>query len=168
MNGRLLLAALLATGLAQADPAAEALFAQCPSGIPTRDLQGRSLDWPALRAAPVLAVIWSPDCAFCARHNEKLGRLLRETPGAAVIGLAVDGTPEAVKRAVQRRGYEFPVLVDGHGPCALRPQLTPRRVVPITCWLGDAPRPPRCIPGEMSEDDLRELLKVQARSRRQS
>lgn len=162
-------ATLLAlAGLASADPAAEALFAACPSGVPASDLQGRPLDWAAWRQTPVLAVFWSPDCAFCQRHNAKLGALLQAMPGAAVIGVAVDSTPQAAARAVQQRGYQFPVIADGTGPCAVRPQLTPRRLVPMTCWLGEAPVQPRCIPGEMSEDDLRDWLKAQARSRRHS
>lgn len=161
-------AALCMAGLARAEPATEAPFAQCPSGPPATDVQGRALDWAGWRTQPLLVVLWSPDCGFCQRHNEKLARLLRETPGAAVLGLAVDGSADAVRRAVQRRGYDFPVLVDGSGPCALRPRLTPRRLVPMTCWLGDAPTQPRCIPGEMSDDDLRELLQAQARSRRHS
>lgn len=164
-----LLAGLLGfSSWVQADPAAEALWAACPSGLPTADVQGRPLDWAAWRHTPVLAVIWSPDCAFCQRHNAKLDALLREVPGAAVIGIAVDSLPEVVTRTVQRRGYAFPVIADGSGPCAARPQLTPRRVIPMTCWLGDAPTQPRCIPGEMSDDDLRDLLKAQARSRRHS
>lgn len=164
-----LLASLLGfSSWVQADPAAEALWAACPSGSPKADVQRRPLDWAAWRGSPVLAVIWSPDCAFCQRHNAKLDALLREVPGAAVIGIAVDSLPEVVTRTVQRRGYAFPVIADGSGPCAARPQLTPRRVIPMTCWLGDAPTQPRCIPGEMSDDDLRDLLKAQARSRRHS
>jgi len=163
-----LIASFCVAGWVHAAPAAEALFADCPAGPPTTDVLGRPLDWPAWRGQALLAVLWSPDCAFCQRHNDKLTRLLRETPGAAVIGIAVDGTAEAVRHIAQRRGYGFPVLVDGTGPCALRPQLTPRRIVPMTCWLGEAPTQPRCIPGEMSDDDLRELLKSQARSRRHS
>lgn len=166
---RPLLAGLLVlASIAEADPTAETLFAQCPSGLPKSDVQGRPLDWAAWRPTPVLAVIWSPDCAFCQRHNAKLDALLREMPGAAVIGIAVDSPPEAVTRAVKRRGYSFPVIADGTGPCAVRPQLTPRRVIPMTCWLGEAPTQPRCIPGEMSDDDLRDLLKAQARSKRHS
>lgn len=167
--GRLLLVGLLAFArLAEADPQAETLFAQCPSGLPATDLQGRPLDWAAWRSTPILAVIWSPDCAFCQRHNAKLDALLRELPGAAVIGIAMDSSPEAVTRAVRRRGYSFPVIADGSGPCEVRPQLTPRRVIPMTCWLGEAPTQPCCIPGEMSDDDLRDLLKAQARSKRHS
>ena len=86
-----LLAGLLGfSSWVQADPAAEALWAACPSGLPKSDVQGRPLDWAAWRHKPVLAVIWSPDCAFCQRHNAKLDALLREVPGAAVIGIAVD------------------------------------------------------------------------------
>lgn len=166
---RWLLAGLLAfSRLVQADPAAEALWAACPAGLPKSDVQGRPLDWAGWRHSPVLAVIWSPDCAFCQRHNAKLDALLRELPGAAVIGIAVDSPPQAVTRTVQRRGYAFPVIADGTGLCAVRPQLTPRRVIPMTCWLGGVPTQPRCIPGEMSDDDLRELLKAQTRSRRHS
>lgn len=167
--GRWLLAGMLGfSSLVQADPAAEALWAACPAGLPKSDVQGRPLDWAAWRHTQVLAVLWSPACAFCQRHNAKLEALLREVPDAAVIGIAVDSPPDAVTRAVQRRGYSFPVIADGSGPCAVRPQLTPRRVVPMTCWLGEAPAQPRCIPGEMSNDDLRDLLKLQARSRRHS
>ena len=159
---------LLALGIAHANPSAEDLFAHCPGGIPKVDVQGRAIDMATWRNGPVLTVFWSPDCAFCHRHNDRLSRLLRETPGAAVLGVAVDGSPEVVRRTVARRGYAFPVIVDGSGDCALRPQLTARRLVPMTCWLGAAPTQPRCIPGEMSDDDLRELLKTQARSSRHS
>ncbi|HEY1132866.1 MAG TPA: TlpA disulfide reductase family protein [Roseateles sp.] len=162
------LAGLLVLGAAQADPDAAAPFARCPGGAPKADVQGRPIDADFWRRGPVLAVFWSVDCGFCQRHNASLDRLLRERPGRAVLGVAVDGDPEAVRRAVERRGYGFPVIMDGTGDCALRPQLTPRRLVPMTCWLGDAPTQPRCIPGEMSDDDLRGLLRDQARSSRHS
>lgn len=168
MRRWVLLAGLLVLGAAQADPGAEALFARCAAGAPRADLQGRPIEAEFWRRGPVLAVFWSTDCAFCQRHNERLARLLRETPGAAVLGVAVEGAPGAVRRAVERRGYDFPVVVDGEGDCALRPQLTPRRVVPMTCWLGESPTQPRCVPGEMSDDDLRELLRAQARASRHS
>ncbi|MBV8037667.1 TlpA disulfide reductase family protein [Roseateles sp.] len=168
MRWRPLCAGLLAFGLAQAAPGADTWPALCPGGPPKTDVQGRPMAADFWRRGPVLAVLWSVDCGFCQRHNERLDRLLREAPGAAVLGVAVDGQPDAVSRAVARRGYDFPVIVDGSGDCALRPQLTPRRVVPMTCWLGDAPTQPRCIPGEMSDEDLRALLRAQARARRQS
>ncbi|MFT7771726.1 TlpA family protein disulfide reductase [Roseateles sp.] len=163
-----LLAGLLALGAAQADPGNAAPFAHCPGGVPKVDIQGRPIDAGFWRRGPVLAVFWSVDCGFCQRHNASLDRILSERPGAAVLGVAVDEDPEAVRRAVERRGYRFPIIVDGSGDCALRPQLTARRLVPMTCWLGDAPTQPRCIPGEMSDDDLRSLLRDQVRSSRHS
>lgn len=154
--------ALLA-GFAQASPNAEDLFARCPGGPPAHDVQERAIDPSFWRAGPVLAVFWSVDCAFCRRHNERIGRLMQEPSlgGARVLGVSIDGRLETVRSAVQKRGYAFPVIVivDGAGPCALQPQLTERKLVPMTCWLGPAPTQPRCIPGEMSEDDLRELLR---------
>lgn len=158
---------LVLLSAAQAAPGEEALFARCPSGTPRVDVQGRAIPADFWRRGPVLAVFWSTECAFCQRHNERLHRLLAEVPGAAVLGVAVDADPDVVRRTVERRGYAFPVIVDGAGDCALRPQLTPRRLVPISCWLGEASASPRCIPGEMSDDDLRGLLR-QARSSRHS
>lgn len=160
MRGSLgLAAAVLLAGLARAAPTAEAAFAGCPAGAPTQDVLGHRIDPGFWRAGPVLAVFWSVDCAFCRRHNERMGRLLQEPAlrGARVLGVAVDAEPDAVRRAVQQRGYAFPVIVDG--ACGLQAQLTQRKWVPMTCWLGEAPTQPRCIPGEMSEDDLRELLR---------
>lgn len=167
MKRRVALWLLALLGATQAQAGAEALFAGCAGGAPRVDLQGRSIAADFWRRGPVLAVFWSTDCAFCQRHNERLNRLLAEVPDAAVLGVAVDGDAAVVRRTVERRGYTFPVIVDGSGGCALRPQLTPRRLVPMSCWLGDPPTPPRCIPGEMSDDDLRGLLR-QARSSRHS
>ncbi|TXI24352.1 MAG: redoxin domain-containing protein [Roseateles sp.] len=163
-----LIATLCAAGLAQAAPVAPELPASCPAGLPATDALGRALPVAASREQSLLVVFWSPDCAFCRRHNEKLRQLLHEVPGAAVITVGVDDSALAIRTIASRRAYDFPVLVEGDGACALRPQLTPRRVVPMTCWLGDAPTQPRCIPGEMSVQDLRELLMAQARSRRHS
>jgi thiol-disulfide isomerase/thioredoxin len=161
----LLLGLMIAAQAAPAADDAAGLFAGCPGGPPKTDVQGRRLDAGFWRRGPMLAVFWSPDCAFCQRHNERLGRLLRDAPDATVLGVAVDATVDAVRRTVERRGYAFPVIVDGQGDCALRPQLTSRRLVPMTCWLGDASASPRCIPGEMGEDDLRGLLRQSRASR---
>ncbi|WP_422013349.1 TlpA family protein disulfide reductase [Roseateles sp.] len=150
------IAAALLVGTAQATPGAQALFADCPAGLPARDVRDRPISPSFWQGGPVLAVFWSTDCAFCQRHNERLDRLLRAEPGAAVIAIAVDDQADAVRRIVERRGYGFPVILDF---CGLRAQLTPRKVVPMTCWLGEPPKGPRCIPGEMADDDLRELLK---------
>jgi hypothetical protein len=160
-RSRWLLAGIaLVASLAQAAPSADALFARCPGGQPARDVLDRSIDAGFWRAGPVLAVFWSVDCAFCHRHNERLSRMLREPAMAAtrVLGVSIDDRLDAVRSAVQKRGYTFPVIVDGSGPCAVRPQITERKLVPLTCWLGPAPTQPRCIPGEMSEEDLRGLL----------
>ncbi|KQV59551.1 hypothetical protein ASC95_27920 [Pelomonas sp. Root1217] len=156
-----LAAVALLAGFAQAAPTAEALFARCPDGPPTSDVLNRTIDAGFWRTGPVLAVFWSVDCAFCRRHNERLGRLLREPALAAtrVLGVSTDGRLDTVRNAVQKWGYSFPVIVDGSGACGLQAQLTPRKLVPMTCWLGAAPAQPRCIPGEMSDDDLRGLLR---------
>ena len=168
MKALLAIAFALAALPALADESAAAPFARCPGGPPQVDVRGRPISADFFHRGPVLAVLWSVDCAFCQRHNQRLNALAAEIPGAAVLGVSVDGDAAAVRRTVEKRGYGFPVVVDGSGGCALRPQLTPRRLVPMTCWLGTAPTAPRCIPGEMSDDDLRELLRAQARSSRQS
>lgn len=166
MKARALLAAAVLMWAAQAG-AADA-FAGCPSGLPRADVGGRALPVAFWERGPVLVVFWSVDCAYCHRHNERLARLVTETPGARVLGVVVDSAPEAVRDEVERHRLSFPVIVDGRGDCALRPQLTPRRLVPMSCWLGEAPGPLRCIPGEMGEEDLRELLQLQLRSSRHS
>ncbi|PTT88108.1 hypothetical protein DBR42_10365 [Pelomonas sp. HMWF004] len=165
-RSRLLLAGIaLLASFAHAAPNAEALFARCPGGPPARDVLDRSIDAEFWRVGPVLTVFWSVDCAFCRRHNERLSRLLQEPSLGLtrVLGVSIDGRLDAVRGAVQKRGYSFPVIVDGAGPCALQPQLTDRKLVPMTCWLGPAPTQPRCVPGEMSEEDLRELLRQGSR-----
>lgn len=143
-------------GAAQAAPTAANLFATCPFGAPTRDVLQRPIAASLWRDGPVLAVFWSLDCAFCHRHNERLNRLLQAEPGAPVLGIAVDGSAAAIQATVKKRGYTFPVITDN---CGLRVQLTPRKLVPMTCWLGEPPSKPHCIPGEMTDDDLRELLR---------
>lgn len=158
-----LLCTLLSAG-ALAAPGAQELFSGCTAGAPANDVLARPMPADFWAHGPVLAVFWSIDCAFCHRHNDRLNRLLKAELGAAVVGIAVDGDTASVQATVKKRGYGFPVIQDR---CGLREQLTTRKLVPMTCWLGAAPSQPQCIPGEMAEDDLRELLR-QARSSRHS
>lgn len=148
-------------GLAHSVPVAETAFARCSAGVPAHDLQGREMAPAWWRKESVLVVFWSVDCPFCRRHNERLDAAYQalSAEGVRVVAVSTDDEVESVRAAVRRRGYTFPVLMDGQGDCQLRAQLTARKVVPMTCWLGKPLSQPRCIPGEMAEGDLRDMLR---------
>lgn len=147
--------AALSLAVALAAPA----WADCTATLPAQDLQGRALPAELLQRGPLLVVFWSSDCAFCHRHNERIEQIYRAaTDKPRVLGVAVDASPEAALAALRRRGYSFPVVMDRQGECTLRERFTSRRLVPMSCAVTTAGTAPRCIPGEMAEADLQELL----------
>lgn len=116
-------------------------------------LDGGTLAAADLHDTAVVLVFFTTTCAYCRRHNARLDALLQATRGQPlrVIGVAGDGDAAAVRDHVRRQGYRFAVTVDAD---RLRPMLTQRRVVPLTCVLDRAGRLREVIPGEMAEADV--------------
>lgn len=122
-------------------------------------VDGTTLDAGRLGASPVVVVFWATWCGFCERHNARVERLHRSLQGGVplVVGVAIDGDAAGVGRMARERGWTFPVAVDDG---SVRRQFTARRVVPMTCIVGEGGRLRQCIPGEMSEDDVMSLARA--------
>ncbi|MES2714158.1 MAG: TlpA disulfide reductase family protein [Pseudomonadota bacterium] len=122
------------------------------------------VDWPAIalldgrvwspaswRQQPAVVVVWATYCGFCRRHNAHIDRLHRDAPGLRVLGVALDGDAEAVRRYMAQQGHGFAVALDQG---QLRQRLTSRRSIPMTCLLDRQGRLRQAIPGEMAEADV--------------
>lgn len=150
--------ALLAApwGRADAVPAApgEAVAWPAPVGL----LDGGV--WQPAPGQAQIVVFWSTSCPFCRRHNvhvEKLHRALAGTPGAAVLGVARDRDPAAVRRHVSQHGYTFPVTLAWREMSAA---LSARKMIPLTVTVDRQGRLRQVIPGEMFEADVMELASL--------
>ncbi|MGD9945356.1 MAG: TlpA disulfide reductase family protein [Burkholderiaceae bacterium] len=123
---------------------------------PLRTLDGARLDPRSWRGVPTIVVFWATWCEFCRRHNPRIDALYRTADASRlrIIGVAIDGPLDKVRRHVAEAGYRFPVVVDDG---RLRPRFSNRRVVPTTCIVETDGRLRQCIPGEMSDEDVREL-----------
>lgn len=154
---------------------AAALAAALPIASPAAPARpGDLIDWPALdlldgstwapsswRDQPAVVVFWATWCAYCERHNAHLDKLYRSLAGRRlrIVGAAVDGHADSVRRYMADHGYAFPVTLDAE---PLRSRLTARRMVPMTCTVDAAGRLKQVIPGEMSEADVLELAALAA------
>jgi peroxiredoxin len=116
-------------------------------------LDGSTLEPASWQGQPAVLVFWATYCAFCKRHNAHLDKLFRAVPAASlrILGVAMDGDAASVRRYMAGNDYRFPVALD---PGGLRSQLTPRRVIPMTCVIDRSGRLQQAIPGEMAEDDV--------------
>ena len=134
-----------------------------------------AIDWPTLHLpdgqtlAPAswqgqgaVVVFWATYCAYCKRHNAHVDKLYRASRGLPlrVLGVALDSDEQAVRRYMAANDYCFPVAVGGVG---LRVQLTPRRVIPMTCLIDRQGRLLQAIAGEMFEDDVLALAQAVTR-----
>lgn len=114
-------------------------------------------DWRGMAA---VLVFWITDCAYCQRHNARIDKLHRSAQGSPlrVLGASHDRDAHAVRRYMARNRYAFPVTLQS---TELRQRLTERRgVVPLTVTLDRAGRLDEVIPGEMSEVDIMQLLRL--------
>jgi thiol-disulfide isomerase/thioredoxin len=124
-----------------------------------RLLDGRS--WGPAQAAgkAVLVVFWSTTCPFCLRHNahvEKL-RLAAQGRSLAILTVARDRDPSAVRAYLARHAYGFDVTLD-HAPLAAA--LSERRVIPLSVVVDRAGRLREVVPGEMFEEDVLQWLRL--------
>lgn len=129
----------------------------------------KDIEWPALRllggdtlapaswrGQPAIVVVWATWCPFCKRHNAHMDKLARQMHGQPlrILGLATESTESQVRQYMAANQYQFPVALDTG---SLRPQLTPRRVIPMTCLIDRQGRLIQAIPGEMFEEDVMDL-----------
>ena len=153
------LAAVPVAALAQVQPAEPAEVVELPA---IHLLDGGTLEAGSWRGRAGVLVFWATHCAYCQRHNAHIDKLYRASVGQPlrVLGIALDDDADAVRRYMATHGYRFPVALDGG---VLRPRLTARRVIPMTCLLDPQGRLLQAIPGEMTESDVlglaRQLLR---------
>ena len=123
-----------------------------------RLLDGTEIEPAQWRGRSVLVVFWATWCGHCKRHIERLNRLYaagNET-SPRVLAIAIDGDAVSVARHVRAQGWTLPVALDEG---RLRPLLTDRRSVPLSVLVGPEGQVRERIPGEMSEEDIRQLLR---------
>jgi thiol-disulfide isomerase/thioredoxin len=144
-------------------------IAQTPTPAPAIDwpaihlLDGSTLTPSSWQGQAAVVVFWATYCPFCKRHNAHVDKLHRALQGQAlrVLGVALDGDADAVRRYMAGNGYQFPVTLDDG---TLRKRFTARRVIPMTCVLDRQGRLLQAIPGEMFEDDVMGLARVLLRA----
>ena len=121
-------------------------------------LDGATLDLAGLHDTALVLVFFDTSCTYCRRHNARLEQLVRATRGQPlqVLGVAGDRDPAVVRDYLRRQGWSFAVTLDAD---RLRPLLTTRRMVPMTCVLDRGGRLREVIPGEMAEADVLDLAR---------
>ncbi|GAB4042294.1 MAG: hypothetical protein Fur0014_14430 [Rubrivivax sp.] len=126
-----------------------------PQGVTLLD--GRA--WEPAPGQAQIVVFWSTTCPFCRRHNQHVEKLHRALAGrgAAVLGVARDRDPEAVRRYLAAQGLSFPVTLAAREFAAA---LSPRNVIPLTITVDRQGRLREAIPGEMFEEDVMELVSL--------
>lgn len=104
-------------------------------------------------------VFWSLTCPFCRRHNVHIEKLHRAAAGSnlLVIGVSTDADRDQITDHVRGAGYTFPITQEA---ALLAPLFDARRLVPRTYAIARGARLVSAIPGEMSQDDVMELLQL--------
>jgi thiol-disulfide isomerase/thioredoxin len=141
------------------------LFAAAAApGEPVVWPQLRLLDGSAWGAAQaegkaVVAVFWSTTCPFCRRHNAHVEKLRQAAAGQPLelITIAREDDAQAVQAYMARHGWRFAVTLE-NAPMAAA--LSTRKLIPLTITVDRRGRLKQVIPGEMSEDDVLDLLKL--------
>ncbi|MFM1988953.1 MAG: hypothetical protein RJA99_1910 [Pseudomonadota bacterium] len=153
-------AAPFAAPLAAVPGAARALERGAPVDWPAlRLLDGSTLAADAWRDRAAVVVFWATWCPFCTRHNPHVDALSRAVAGRPmrVLGASLDRDPEPVRRHVREHGLGFPITLDA---ALLRERFgLVRRVTPTTVVVDRRGRFVQAIPGEMFEEDVRELAR---------
>jgi thiol-disulfide isomerase/thioredoxin len=163
LDRRRSLAALAGTALGAADWR-PLLAAPAAPGEPVLWPRVRLLDGSAWSAAQahgkaVVAVFWSTTCPFCRRHNAHVEKLRRAAAGQPLelITIARENDPQAVQGTLARHGWHFAVTLDS---APMSAALSARTLIPLTVTVDRRGRLMQVIPGEMTEDDVLDLLKL--------
>jgi thiol-disulfide isomerase/thioredoxin len=117
--------------------------------------------WSAAQAdgKAVVAVFWSTTCPFCRRHNAHVEKLRQAAAGRPLelITIARENDPQAVRGYMARHGWQFAVTLDN---APMSAALSTRKLIPLTVTVDRRGRLKQVIPGEMTEDDVLDLLKL--------
>jgi thiol-disulfide isomerase/thioredoxin len=114
-----------------------------------------------------VVVFWASTCPFCRRHNEHVQKLHTAAEAARAAGrraprvltVARDRDVAVVRQYARTRGYGFPISMDY---AALSQALSTRNTIPLTVTVDRQGRLRQAIPGEMFEEDMMELLTLDA------
>lgn len=122
-------------------------------------IDGRAWSAAQADAKAVVAVFWSTTCAFCRRHNAHVEKLRQAAAGQPLepITIARENDPQAVQGTLARHGWGFAVTLDS-APMAAA--LSACKLSPLTITVDRRGRLKQVIPGEMTEDDVLDLLKL--------
>jgi hypothetical protein len=126
---------------------------------PLQLVDGRTLAPDSWHGLAAVLVVWSVRCPFCVRHNPRIEALHRASAGRPlrVLGASIDTDVESVRRHMREHRLTFPVTLEAE---ALRARFGLRRVTPTTVTFDRGGRLLQRIPGEMSGDDVRALLRL--------
>jgi thiol-disulfide isomerase/thioredoxin len=75
------------------------------------DLSGEVVSLSSLRGKTVVLNFWAEWCGPCRVEIPTFSRFARSHPDVPVLGVAVDGTAAELRRAAQKLGIDYPVLV---------------------------------------------------------
>ena len=111
-----LLFALAGALLLVAAPARAQATGEVGSVIVWRDvslLDGRTLKAAELSASAVVVQIWASWCPFCGAQNPHVQKLhdAHANRGLKVLAFSIDGTEQAAKEYLAKRGYTFNVAM---------------------------------------------------------
>jgi thiol-disulfide isomerase/thioredoxin len=156
---RRIAAALAASPLLVGAPALAAQAGDVVAWPTVRLLDGRAWGPPQAADKAVLVVFWSTTCPFCLRHNAHIEKLRRAASGRAlaILTVARDRDPAAVRAYLSRHGYGFDVTLDA---APLAAALSERRVIPLSVVVDRAGRLREVVPGEMFEEDVMQWLRL--------
>lgn len=130
-------------------------------------LDGTRLSAAQWQSQPAVVVFWTTNCPFCRRHNQHVEKLHRAAVAAGaplrVLGVAREKDALLVRRYSQQQGYTFPITLDH---AALAAGLSERKMIPLTVVVDAQGRLQQVLPGEMSEDDVLELLALSQKGNR--
>jgi thiol-disulfide isomerase/thioredoxin len=156
--------AMLSLGPALAAPAAKGQGVVWPE-VPLLD--GTRLPAGHWAGQAAVVVFWATTCPFCRRHNEHVQKLHQAADAARASGkraprvltVARDRDAAVVRRYAKDRGYGFPITMDY---AALSQALSTRNMIPLTVAVDRLGRLHQVYPGEMFEEDVMELLALDA------
>lgn len=122
-------------------------------------LDGTRWQGPPQAGAATVVVFWSTTCPFCLRHNAHVEKLRRATQGRSlqILTVAREKDPATVRAYLQRHGYGFAVTLQAD---PMAQALATRKVIPLTVTVGRDGRLRQVIPGEMFEEDVMELARL--------
>lgn len=80
--------------------------------IPVTAIDGKVGTLAAYRGQTTLLHFWATWCATCREELGSLSRLATAVPELAVVAIAIEDEPEAVRRFLETTNIAFPVLLD--------------------------------------------------------